>query len=148
VHAAIGLGEALITGLVLRFVLLTRPDLIEEAGERTRGQSVLEAALAGLAIALALAAFVAPFASEHPDGLEKVGEWFGFLPDESAPPELPSPIPDYKLPGLHRLPKVATALAGVIGTLTVFGVGLGRSQAFTPRGEEGKSSGVSDNLDV
>src|SRR3954452_7925278 len=28
VHAAIGLGEALITGLVLRFVLLTRPDLV------------------------------------------------------------------------------------------------------------------------
>src|SRR4051812_48876980 len=28
VHAGIGLGEALITGLVLRFVLLTRPDLV------------------------------------------------------------------------------------------------------------------------
>src|SRR4051812_35816369 len=28
VHAAIGLGEAIITGLVLRFVLLSRPDLI------------------------------------------------------------------------------------------------------------------------
>src|SRR3954471_1026638 len=31
VHAAIGLGEALITGLVVRFILLTRPDLINPA---------------------------------------------------------------------------------------------------------------------
>ncbi len=29
VHAVIGLGEAIITGLVVRFILLTRPDLIE-----------------------------------------------------------------------------------------------------------------------
>src|SRR5262249_47920967 len=28
VHAGIGLGEALVTGLVLRFILLTRPDLV------------------------------------------------------------------------------------------------------------------------
>src|SRR5262245_48804337 len=28
VHAAIGIGEAVITGLVVRFILLTRPDLI------------------------------------------------------------------------------------------------------------------------
>src|SRR3954451_19721732 len=33
VHAAIGLGEALITGLVVRFILLTRPDLIDPAAE-------------------------------------------------------------------------------------------------------------------
>ena len=32
VHAGIGLGEALITGAVLRFVLLMRPDLIEQTG--------------------------------------------------------------------------------------------------------------------
>ena len=30
VHAVIGLGEAIITGLVVRFILLTRPDLIEQ----------------------------------------------------------------------------------------------------------------------
>ena len=28
VHAVIGIGEAIITGLVVRFILLTRPDLI------------------------------------------------------------------------------------------------------------------------
>ena len=32
VHAGIGLGEALITGAVLRFLLLIRPDLIEQPG--------------------------------------------------------------------------------------------------------------------
>ena len=30
VHAVIGLGEAIITGLVVRFILLARPDLIEQ----------------------------------------------------------------------------------------------------------------------
>ena len=35
VHAAIGLGEAIITGLVVRFVLQVRPDLIYEAGGRS-----------------------------------------------------------------------------------------------------------------
>ena len=32
VHAAIGLGEAIITGLVVRFLLVRRPDLFEAAG--------------------------------------------------------------------------------------------------------------------
>jgi cobalt/nickel transport system permease protein len=51
VHAAIGVGEAIITGLVLRFVLVTRPDMIEDLGEPSRKKRVLETALAGLAIA-------------------------------------------------------------------------------------------------
>ena len=34
IHAAIGLGEAVITGLVVRFVLLTRPDLVYDPAAR------------------------------------------------------------------------------------------------------------------
>ena len=80
VHAGIGLGEALITGAVLRFVLLMRPDLIEQTGAADSslagrwGQVVL----GGLAIAIAVAVFLAPFASEHADGLEWVGGKLGF----------------------------------------------------------------------
>src|SRR3954469_15213248 len=79
VHAGIGLGEALITGLVLRFVLLTRPDLVyqpdpSEAGAEAdggvgggpaamaRASRWGQTALAGLAVALAVGAFLAPFA--------------------------------------------------------------------------------------
>jgi cobalt/nickel transport system permease protein len=132
VHAGIGVGEAIITGLVLRFLLLTRPDLIDEpdpadlegptAAGRVKGW--LRIALAGLGVALAVGIFLAPFASESPDGLEFVGERTGFLKGE-PPATLPVPIPDYALPGLAELSlKGATAAAGVVGTLVVFGVGV------------------------
>lgn len=126
----------MITGAVLRLVLLARPDLLDDSAdlERTGRRRVAEAAVAGLAIALAVAAFAAPFASEHPDGLEKVGGWFGFVPEEEAEPALPSPIPEYKLPGLGDWPRAATAAAGVIGTLVVFGVGLALARSVS-RGE-------------
>src|SRR4051794_13784618 len=92
VHAGIGLGEALITGLVLRFVLLTRPDLVYQpeklatAGAPARALARAsrwgQTALAGLAIALAVGVFLAPFASKHPDGLEYVGAKLGFLNED------------------------------------------------------------------
>jgi cobalt/nickel transport system permease protein len=71
VHAAIGLGEALITGMVLRFLLLTRPDLIYDAkpDQFTATGRWGQVLVGGLAIALAVAIFLAPFASEHDDGL-------------------------------------------------------------------------------
>jgi cobalt/nickel transport system permease protein len=145
VHAAIGLGEALITGLVLRFVLLTRPDLVYQPGALEPGESDAEGravrvgriALAGLAIALAVGVFLAPFASEHPDGLAYVGARLGFLKEE-APAALPAPIPDYQLPlfGSSHV-KAATAVAGLVGTLVVFGVGFALARVFSQRGPDG-----------
>ena len=60
VHAAIGLGEALITGLVLRFILLTRPDLVypSKLDEMSRPRRWAHLAVAGLAVALAVAAYI------------------------------------------------------------------------------------------
>ncbi len=44
VHAAIGLGEAIITGLVVRFLLVRRPDLFELAdAEAVAGRSAVGA---------------------------------------------------------------------------------------------------------
>ncbi len=131
VHAAIGLGEALITGVVVRFVLLTRPDfLYEPEGMASRGARWSQAAVAGLAIALAVAVFLAPFASTEQDGLEKVGGWLGFLRDES-PAMLTGVFPDYEwnVLGSPSL-GVATACAGAVGTLIVFAVGLGLARIF------------------
>ncbi len=138
IHAVIGVGEAIITGLVVRFVLLTRPDLVYHNDETVassawrRGQVVL----AGLGVALAVAVFLAPLAYDRPDGLEYVGEKLGFV--GATPTALvEAPIPDYQLPSLARYAGVATAAAGVIGTLVVFGIGLGLARAFgrspTPR---------------
>jgi cobalt/nickel transport system permease protein len=139
VHAAIGVGEALITGAVVRFLLLTRPDLLD--GGLVEGTSTASRrggiAVAGLAISLAVATFLAPFASEHPDGLEYVGgEKVKFLPAEDASPAsaVPAPIPDYEMPGLSRSKSLATAAAGVVGTLVVFGVGLGLARSLSGSG--------------
>src|SRR5262249_50560513 len=128
VHAGIGLGEAVITGLVVRFILLTRPDLIYEPEPRS-GVAAAPArwgqvAAAGLAVARAVCVFLAPVASKLPDGLEfVVGKKLGLLNGSGeAAPTLAVPVPDYRLPlpGVRSL-GAATAAAGVLGTLVVFG---------------------------
>lgn len=137
VHAVIGLGEALITGVVVRFVLLTRPDLIyqgfkEDDPELAGGAPAhrwAASALAGLGVALAIAVFLSPLASEFPDGLEFVGERIGFLNEAPDSTLLPVPMREYQLPLLgDEHIKVATAAAGLVGTLVVFAVSwwLGR----------------------
>ncbi len=96
-------------------------------------------AIAGLAIALAIGAFVAPFASEYPDGLEYLGMKLGFLEGEPWPP-IPTPILYDSLPMLGaRHVRLATSVAGVVGTLVVFGDGVGLSRVFSGRGPEGVS---------
>jgi hypothetical protein len=75
----------------------------------------------GLLIALAVT-LISPLASPWPDGLERVAEDQGFLDlGEDPAYEL---IPDYVLPGI-RSESFATILAGMVGVLIVFGVGLG-----------------------
>jgi cobalt/nickel transport system permease protein len=131
VHAAIGVGEALITGLVLRFLLLARPDLVYEPAPDvpSAGGRAGQVAVGGLAIALAVSVFLAPFASEHPDGLEWVGERLGFL--KIGQPLLRAPLNDYQMPAFSGHVQAATALAGLVGTLVVFAFGLGLARVFS-----------------
>ena len=84
-----------------------------------------------------VAVFLGPFAWDAPDGLEYVGEQVGFLSQESSPAPLPSPMADYqlRLPGLNHA-RVATALAGLVGTLVVFGAGVGMARML-PRTKGG-----------
>ena len=77
--------------------------------------------LIGLLIAFAVA-LLSPLASPHPDGLERVAENQGFLDRaRDAPYEV---VPDYVFPGIEN-EAVATIVAGLVGTLVVFGVGVG-----------------------
>jgi PDGLE domain len=78
----------------------------------------------GLAVAVGLAVFVSPYASSSPDGLEKVAETQSFLEDGRLYAEQESsPVPDYAFPGVDD-PRLATALAGFVGTLMVALVGV------------------------
>ena len=86
---------------------------------------------AGLAISLAVAAFLAPLASAHADSLEFVGDRLGFLP-EAAPAVVEGPIAGYEMPGLPDV-GLATAAAGLVGTLVFFVAGLGLARAFAGR---------------
>jgi cobalt/nickel transport system permease protein len=125
VHALIGVGEGLITSGALAFVRATRRDLLKAGGGRPVGGRALW--LGGLIVALALA-IASPLASANPDGLEWLAQQQGFLNLAQAPSY--QIIPDYALPGVSDA-ALATILAGVIGTLIVFGVAL--AIAYTRR---------------
>jgi hypothetical protein len=78
-----------------------------------------------LALAVGLATAASPFASSHPDGLEKVAEDKAFLEvGRLAPIQEDAPVPDYAFPGVED-EQLATGLAGFIGTLGVFAIGYG-----------------------
>lgn len=82
-----------------------------------------------LALAVGLATAISPFASSSPDGLEKVAEDKGFLDRGGlAPIQEDAPIPDYAFPGVKN-ERVATGLAGFVGTLGVFALGYALAAA-------------------
>lgn len=77
--------------------------------------------VAGLLIALAVT-FISPLASSSPDGLERVAEDKGYL--EKAKDAPYHVIADYAFPWVHN-EALATILAGLVGTLMVFGIVMG-----------------------
>ena len=167
VHMLIGVGEAVITMLAVAAVWRTRPELLElEAVHRRamrRSASLSEAhpggttlnyappapvaatgglrefVAYGLLVALAIAVFVSPFASTDPDGLEKVAETHGLAGKAAGAPLVAAPVPDYAMPGIGRA-GVATAVAGLLGTVVVFGLSLVVARVVAPR----KPTGFSD----
>lgn len=132
VHMIIGIGEGLISALVLLFVQRTRPELVARGGGVPGHSRLGEFVGYGVLVALGLALFVAPFASSLPDGLEFVAETLGFGQHAGAP-VWSAPVSDYRMPGVGWAAG-ATALAGAIGALVVFGLALllGRLLVPTP----------------
>jgi cobalt/nickel transport system permease protein len=119
VHMLIGIGEGIITSLVILAIARTRPDLLDaENGATARGTG-WEFLAFGLVIALGLAIFVSPYACAWPDGLDKVAEKFGFV--SRATTLIKTWIPDYKMPGISST-GIATAVAGAVGTILMFGL--------------------------
>ena len=78
-----------------------------------------------LSVAVGLATAVSPYASSQPDGLEKVAGDKGFLDSgERHSIQDDSPISDYAFPGIENA-RLATGVAGFVGTLGIFVVGFG-----------------------
>ena len=147
-HSVIGIGEALISGYVLSIVVSQRPDLIYGPAQNlaavpSRGLSPVRAAWFGTIAALAVAGFLAPFASEYADGLEAVAEKMGF---DTLATENPTVLvlDEYAVPlaeeGSWFFQKLAVSIAGIGGTLVVLGIALLMGRALKldpPRAEAG-----------
>lgn len=116
VHMIIGIGEAVVTGLVTMAVLRARPQLVFATQEQEGGSRSSTLGYA-LLLCLGLAVFVAPFSSSLPDGLASVAEHLGF--DTQLAPGVGAPLADYRLP-LVGSATTATAIAGLIGTVIAF----------------------------
>ena len=94
--------------------------------------------LASFIVALLVAAFLSPFASSSPDGLERVAEDKGFLEKGEGKNAISSPLPDYLFPGISN-EKLATSAAGVAGTLLTFGFLYGFGKMMAKRNQQGKT---------
>jgi len=154
-HVAIGVGEAVITGLTVGAVVATRPDLVRLA-RRYRTNLVLTAAdgssrevtaepvsdgvrriglgwVAGaLGVCLLLAGGVSSWASANPDGLEYVAGQLGFLGTAQDSAVAGSPFGDYAVAGIDN-PYLATGLAGVVGVLVALAVALLIARLVRPK---------------
>jgi len=113
VHMLIGLGEGAISALVFYAVAKARPELTTNAPAQPARSFVGY----GLLVAIGIALFVAPFACPWPDGLEAVAAKLGF--EHVAKESMAAPMTNYVMPGVGSV-GVATALAGIVGSLVAF----------------------------
>ncbi|GAB4249542.1 MAG: energy-coupling factor ABC transporter permease [Thermoleophilia bacterium] len=132
VHMIIGVGEAVVTVAVVGAVLAARPDLVRAYDGRRPATGGPDRpglgrrwgfVAAALAVSLAVAVFLSPFASSMPDGLERVAEDNGFAELAEDPPIDLAPLADYSFPGLDG--GLGVAAAGLAGTLLVFTLAFG-----------------------
>jgi hypothetical protein len=86
----------------------------------------------GVLVLALLMAILSPLASSSPDGLEKVAEDRGFIDVALAP--IFSIFPDYVIPGVTN-EAMATILAGLLGTLILFGIGFGLAKLLRTKDE-------------
>ena len=107
-HVPIAVLEAALTGAIVVTLLRFRPDLIAGPGGAGDRREVAVPVMGLFGIALAVAAFAAPFASTLPDGLEKTASALGFAARAQAP--------------WSPLAVVAPAAMGVAGTAAVAGL--------------------------
>ncbi len=85
--------------------------------------------ITGLGAALIIAVFISPFASKDPDGLDRVAGDLKFEQKATENPpgkQLPFAqiFEEYSLKAVSN-EKVSTALAGLFGTLSTFGIAWG-----------------------
>ncbi len=135
VHVLIGVGEAVITGLVVAAVMASRPDLVVGAADLSPTQLAGQPrvanrtfAIGAFLVALVLASAISQFAAGDPDGLERVAEDTGFADTAEAQPFADGLFADYATRGLDN-EGLSLAVAGSAGVLLTLTVGWGMASA-------------------
>ena len=130
VHTLIGIGEGLLSAMVVAAVLAARPDLVAGARDLDAAQvadrprvGARAFALGGVLVAVFFAVVVSQFAASDPDGLEKVAEDKGFIASAQDHDLGDSVFADYATRGIDNA-ELSLAIAGITGvvlTLVVAG---------------------------
>ncbi len=128
IHMLIGLGEGLATGLIVLAVLRRRPELVAGSSEKL-GPASFAFVGYGLLVCAGLVLFVAPFACSWPDGLERVARAIGF--ERQSASAASTPFSEYRLPWIGSA-TLATAIAGLIGTVAAFVAAYGLARVLVP----------------
>jgi len=89
--------------------------------------------ITGLLVALSLAGIVSYYASNSPDGLNRVAEDKGFSSTQKTHPSDGSPLAGYSTRGVDN-PRLSGGLAGVAGALIVLALAGGLALAVRRRG--------------
>ena len=115
-HLLIGLGEGVITALIVSLLLRVRSDLVYvKTNEHVSNNT---SSIYGLFIFLLLCfTLITPYASSSPDGLESVAENFGFLETDG----LVLFLNDYGISGLNNS-FLSTIISAVLGIVVVVGI--------------------------
>jgi cobalt/nickel transport system permease protein len=131
VHVLIGIGEAVISALVVASVLATRPDLVRGARDLSPDQladspriPARTFIIGGVLVAAFFAAVVSQFASGDPDGLARVAEDEGFGGSAQNHALSETLFADYATEGIGD-EALSLALAGLAGMTLTLLVGFG-----------------------
>jgi len=138
-HSLIGIGEGILTAIVVSTVMETRADLVygapADAGTPARRISTKRVLVAGLLVTALFAVVVSQLASRNPDGLEFVATQQGFADTATGSLASGSPLAEYGA-GLSGRDTVDTAIAGLVGIAIVLLIGFGLFKLMR-RGERG-----------
>tara|TARA_Y200000002_G_scaffold41882_1_gene30443 strand:- start:72 stop:1007 length:936 start_codon:yes stop_codon:yes gene_type:complete len=112
-HLIIGLGEGVITALIITLLMRVRPDLVY-AFDRNDKNTTRVSFYGLFIILILLLSLVTPFASSSPDGLESVAEEFGFTQTDG----IVLLLDDYGISAINNN-FVSTVLSALLGITVV-----------------------------
>ena len=139
IHAVIGVVEGLITMLVLSAIAKTRPELLTDSSIQLNRKENKPAIIYGGVIIIGLLLLVAPFASQLPDGLDRVAQSLGFETQKIDNMGFSTPLKDYRFFSIES-PALSTIAAGIAGACVVFAISFLLAGVLIPRKKNASNS--------